>query len=222
MSKDFGPFEMVKKIGGGGMASVHLAVQKSLDRQVVLKILYPHLAEDEKLVARFEREARAAAMMRHENIVQVIDCGVFADQPYIAMEFVEGLDLKAWMELHGAPPLEMALLMLRDICRGLEHAHGHRIVHRDIKPANVMLTPDGTIKIMDFGLARRGEETTSFTVVGSVMVRPPTCRPSRRRAPPSTSARTSSRPAWSRTSCSEGGVPSRAILIRACSTRSST
>jgi serine/threonine protein kinase len=171
MSKDFGPFEMVK-IGGGGMASVHLAVQKSLDRQVVLKILYPHLAEDEKLVARFEREARAAAMMRHENIVQVIDCGVFADQPYIAMEFVEGLDLKAWMELHGAPPLEMALLMLRDICRGLEHAHGHRIVHRDIKPANVMLTPDGTIKIMDFGLARRGEETTSFTVVGSVMGTP--------------------------------------------------
>jgi len=172
MSKDFGPFEIVKKIGGGGMASVHLAVQKSLDRQVVLKIIYPHLAEDEKLVARFEREARAAAMMRHENIVQVIDCGVYADQPYIAMEFVEGLDLKRWMEQHGAPPLEMALLMLRDICRGLEHAHGHRIVHRDIKPANIMLTSDGMIKIMDFGLARRGEETTAVTVMGSVLGTP--------------------------------------------------
>ena len=75
MNKDFGPFELKEKIGSGGMASVYLAVQKSLQRPVVLKILYPHLAEDEKLVQRFEREARAAAMLRHENIIQVIDCG---------------------------------------------------------------------------------------------------------------------------------------------------
>jgi tRNA A-37 threonylcarbamoyl transferase component Bud32 len=172
MKKDFGPFELRDKIGSGGMASVYLGVQKSLDRLVVLKVLYPHLAEDEKLVTRFEREARAAAMLRHENIVQVIDCGRFEDLSYIAMEFVEGHDLKRWLELHGPPPLDMALLMLRDICRGLEHAHSHRIVHRDIKPANIMLTRDGTIKIMDFGLARRGEDTTAMTVVGSVLGTP--------------------------------------------------
>jgi tRNA A-37 threonylcarbamoyl transferase component Bud32 len=173
MNKDFGPFELKEKIGSGGMASVYLAVQKSLQRPVVLKVLYPHLAEDEKLVARFEREARAAAMMRHENIIQVIDCGRQDDVAYICMEFVEGMDLKKWLEAHGTPPIEMALLMLRDLCRGLEHAHGHRIIHRDIKPANIMLTPDGTIKIMDFGLARSGSETsTQMTMVGSVLGTP--------------------------------------------------
>ena len=173
MNKDFGPFELKEKIGSGGMASVYLAVQKSLQRPVVLKVLYPHLAEDEKLVQRFEREARAAAMMRHENIIQVIDCGRQDDVAYICMEFVEGMDLKKWLEAHGTPPIEMALLMLRDVCRGLEHAHGHRIIHRDIKPANIMLTPDGTIKIMDFGLARSGSETsTQMTMVGSVLGTP--------------------------------------------------
>jgi tRNA A-37 threonylcarbamoyl transferase component Bud32 len=173
MNKDFGPFELKEKIGSGGMASVYLAVQKSLNRPVVLKILYPHLAEDEKLVQRFEREARAAAMMRHENIIQVIDCGRHDDVAYICMEFVEGMDLQKWLTAHGTPPIEMALLMLRDLCRGLEHAHGHRIIHRDIKPANVMFTPDGTIKLMDFGLARSGSETsTQMTMVGSVLGTP--------------------------------------------------
>ncbi len=85
MNKDFGAFEIQEKIGAGGMASVYLAVQKSLQRPVVLKVLYPHLAEDEKLVQRFEREARAAAMMRHENIIQVIDCGRYDDVAYICM-----------------------------------------------------------------------------------------------------------------------------------------
>jgi len=172
MKKDFGAFELHEKIGSGGMASVYRGVQKSLDRRVVLKVLYPHLAEDEKLVQRFEREARAAAMLRHENIVQVIDCGRYEDVSYIAMEFVDGMDLKKWMEAHGPPPIEMALLMLRDLCAGLEHAHQHRIVHRDIKPANIMFTPDGTLKIMDFGLARRGEDSTAVTVVGSVLGTP--------------------------------------------------
>jgi len=172
MKKDFGAFELHEKIGSGGMASVYLAVQKSLDRRVVLKILFPHLAEDEKLVQRFEREARAAAMLRHENIVQVIDCGRYDDVSYIAMEFVEGLDLKKWIEKHGTPPVEIGLLLMRDLCAGLEHAHQNRIVHRDIKPANVMFTPDGTLKIMDFGLARRGEDTTAVTLVGSVLGTP--------------------------------------------------
>ena len=172
MKKDFGAFELHEKIGSGGMASVYRGVQKSLDRKVVLKVLFPHLAEDEKLVQRFEREARAAAMMRHENIVQVIDCGRFEDVSYIAMEFVEGLDLKQWIDKHGTPPMEVSLLLLRDLAAGMEHAHQNRIVHRDIKPANVMFTPDGVIKIMDFGLARRGEESTAVTLVGSVLGTP--------------------------------------------------
>jgi serine/threonine-protein kinase len=88
------------------------------------------------------------------------------------MEFVEGMDLKQWLEKHGAPPLEMALLMLSSIARGIEHAHQHRIVHRDIKPANVMFTPEGVLKIMDFGLARHGEDSTRVTQVGSVLGTP--------------------------------------------------
>jgi tRNA A-37 threonylcarbamoyl transferase component Bud32 len=172
MKKDFGAFELHEKIGSGGMASVYRGVQKSLDRKVVLKVLYPHLAEDEKLVQRFEREARAAAMLRHEHIVQVIDCGRYEDVSYIAMEFVEGMDLKKWIDAHGTPPMEAALVLLRDLCAGLEHAHQHRIVHRDIKPANIMLTPDGMLKIMDFGLARKGEDSTAVTVVGSVLGTP--------------------------------------------------
>ena len=172
MTKDFGGFTLLEKIGSGGMASVYLGMQKSLDRKVVLKILYPHLAEDEKLVARFEREARAAALLKHENIVQVIDCGRHEGVAYIAMEFVEGSDLKKWLETWGPPPIEVALLMIHDACAGLEAAHQHHIVHRDIKPANLMFTPTGTIKIMDFGLARRGEDSATLTLAGSVMGTP--------------------------------------------------
>jgi hypothetical protein len=111
--------------------------------------------------------------LRHENIIQVIDCGRHDDVAYIAMEFVEGMDLRQWIDAHGTPPLEMTLLMLHDLARGLEHAHSHRIIHRDIKPANLMLTPEGKVKIMDFGLARSGSETsTQMTMVGSVMGTP--------------------------------------------------
>ncbi len=170
--KDFGAFELHERIGSGGMASVFLGVQKSLDRKVVLKILYPHLAEDAALVERFEREARAAALLKHENIVQVIDCGRQDDVPYIAMEFIEGMDLDKWVATWGTPPLEVGLLMLREIFAGLEHAHRHRIVHRDIKPANVMFTRDGALKIMDFGLARRESDSKGLTVVGSVLGTP--------------------------------------------------
>jgi len=140
LNKDFGGFELKDKIGSGGMASVYLAVQKSLNRPVVLKILYPHLAEDEKLVQRFEREAHAAAMMRHENIIQVIDCGRHEDVAYIAMEFVEGMDLKKWIDAYGAPRSRWRCSCCAT-CAPARACHTHRIVHRDIKPANIMFTP---------------------------------------------------------------------------------
>jgi len=172
VDKDFGAYELRDRIGKGGMAWVYLATQKNLDRPVALKILFPHLAEDEKLVARFQLEARSAAQMRHENVCQVYDFGRHGEQFYIAMEYVEGLNLREWIDTKGTPPLEIALLMLRDICRGLEHAHRRNIIHRDIKPSNVMFTPEGVIKLMDFGLARRAEETTGITMVGSMLGTP--------------------------------------------------
>jgi serine/threonine protein kinase len=170
--RQFGGFDLHEKIGTGGMATVYRGTQRSLDRAVVLKILHPHLSDDEHLLIRFEREARAAANLRHENIVQVIDCGREESTSYIAMEFVDGMDLKRLMDAHGPPPIEMAVLILRDICRGLEHAHQRHIIHRDVKPANVMLTPEGTVKIMDFGLARQGEDSVGMTATGAVLGTP--------------------------------------------------
>ena len=172
MDKDFGAYEVRERIGKGGMAWVYLAHQKNLDRPVALKILFPHLAEDEKLVARFQLEAKAAAQLRHENLCQVYDFGRQGEQIYIAMEYVEGKNLREWIDEHGTPPLEIALLVLRDLCRGLEHAHRRNIIHRDIKPSNVMFTPEGVLKLMDFGLARRAEDTTGITMVGAMLGTP--------------------------------------------------
>jgi serine/threonine protein kinase len=173
LERDFGPYELKEELGKGGMAKVYLAVQKALQRPVALKLLFSHLAEDDKVVQRFVREARTASELHHENIVQIIDCGRIDDVAFICMEFVEGLDLQKWLKSHGAPPVEIALLMIRDLCRGLEHAHSRRITHRDIKPANIMLTPDGVIKIMDFGLARTGGEASeALTLVGAVLGTP--------------------------------------------------
>lgn len=164
MTQDFGGYEIVKKIGVGGMATVYTALQKSLNRTVVLKTMHEHLQEDKTFVARFEREAKAAATMSHENIVQIIDYGQTDDVWYIAMEYVGGWDLKKWIEQNGTPPVEIATLILYDLCAGLHHAHEHHIIHRDIKPANIMLAPTGVPKIADFGLAKQTQESTVLTV----------------------------------------------------------
>ncbi|MFH1680776.1 MAG: serine/threonine-protein kinase [Candidatus Eisenbacteria bacterium] len=164
MNQDFGGYQIQKRIGVGGMATVYAAVQKSLGRTVVLKTMHEHLREDKTFVARFEREAKAAAAMSHENIVKVIDYGLVDDTWYIAMEYVNGWDLKQWIERHGSPPTEIGTLILYDVCAGLAHAHAHHIIHRDIKPANIMLSPTGVPKIADFGLAKQTQESTVLTV----------------------------------------------------------
>jgi serine/threonine protein kinase len=174
-SKDFGRFVLHQRIGKGAMGIVFRATQKALDCTRAVKILNPEMIEDKELVARFEGEARSAARLAHQNIVQVIDCGWHEGHAFIAMEYVEGNNLEEWLDPKkelGSPPLEIALLMFRDVCRGLEHAHKHGIVHRDIKPANIMITPEGIIKIMDFGLARHTKETIRRTMHGEVLGTP--------------------------------------------------
>jgi tRNA A-37 threonylcarbamoyl transferase component Bud32 len=164
MNPDFGPYQIVNKIGVGGMATVYTAVQKSLGRTVVLKTMHEHLREDPTFVARFEREAKAAAAMSHDNIVQIIDYGLVDETWYIAMEYVSGPDLKKWLERNDPLPVEIGTLLLYDVCAGLAHAHAHHVIHRDIKPANIMLAPTGVPKLADFGLAKQTQESTVLTV----------------------------------------------------------
>ena len=151
------------------MGTVYSAVQTALGRRVVVKTLHPHLMEDPDLIARFHREARHAAGLQHPNTVQVYDFGRDGDTHYIAMEFIDGLDLKEILTLLGPFPTEIVTLVLRDICRGMEAAHRRDLVHRDIKPANLMITRTGVVKVMDFGLARETAESSTLTRHGSVM-----------------------------------------------------
>ncbi|MEZ4649567.1 MAG: serine/threonine-protein kinase [Candidatus Eisenbacteria bacterium] len=164
-----GGFELTQRLGSGAMGTVYSAIQSALGRRVVVKTLHPHLMEDPDLIARFHREARHAAALQHPNTVQVYDFGLDGDIHYIAMEFVDGLDLKQILSLLGPFPSEIVTLVLRDICRGMEAAHGRDLVHRDIKPANLMITRSGVVKVMDFGLARETAESSTLTRHGSVM-----------------------------------------------------
>jgi len=151
------------------MGTVYRAQQINLGRPVVIKTLHPHLAKNEDLIKRFQREAKSAATLQHPNTVQVIEYGQEGDLYFIAMEYVDGLDLKELLTEMGAFPSEVALLVLRDVCRGMEAAHARGIIHRDIKPANLMITTRGQVKVMDFGLAREAVDSTELTAHGSIM-----------------------------------------------------
>jgi serine/threonine-protein kinase len=162
-----GGYELLAKLGQGGMGAVFKARQLSVDRVVALKILPPRLAKNQEYVARFLREARAAAKLNHPNIVQAIDAGEADGYYYFAMEFVEGQSVADLLK--GGQPLaeRWALKIARDIGWALNYAHEAGIVHRDIKPANILLTKDGTAKLADLGLAREAAASaTHLTQAG--------------------------------------------------------
>ncbi|HWB23062.1 MAG TPA: protein kinase [Gaiellaceae bacterium] len=155
-------------LGSGGMATVYLAVDQSLDRPVALKILAPHLATDESFRDRFVREARLAARLVHPNIVRVYDVGEDDRGPFIVMEYVPGHTLADELRERGRlPPAEVVAIGIQ-LCAGLEAAHAERLVHRDIKPQNILLRPDGQAKIADFGIVR-SLAATQHTEVGTVL-----------------------------------------------------
>jgi serine/threonine protein kinase len=153
------------------MAWVYKAWDTRLERWVALKVMYPHLAEDPRFAALFRREALSIAVMEHEHVVRLMDFGQQDGAPYIVMEYVEGTDLRKWLEQHGHLPIEIGLLLFRDICLGLEHAHAPErgVVHRDIKPSNVLLRRDGVAKLSDFGLARRTLADLTRTMSGAIV-----------------------------------------------------
>lgn len=160
-------YRATEKIGSGGMADVYKAVDEVLGRTVAVKVLHAQYASDAAFIARFRQEAQAAANLSHPGIVNIYDWGKDDSTYYIVMEFVHGADLKSLVTEKGAlDPLKVAEYGAQ-ACAALSVAHGYDIIHRDIKPHNIVLTPDGTIKVMDFGIARAGN--TQMTQTGSVL-----------------------------------------------------
>jgi serine/threonine-protein kinase len=151
--KTVGSFEVVREIGQGGMGVVYLAHQPTLDRMVVLKKIRRELLVDPGIVDRFQREARAAAAVHHQNVVSIYDCFEARGDHYIAQEFVDGHDLSRIRTQVGRLDPEVAALIALEVARGLEEIHARGIVHRDLKPANILIGATGETKIADFGIA---------------------------------------------------------------------
>src|SRR5258708_6471680 len=139
-----GPYEVIAPLGAGGMGEVYRARDTKLNRDVAIKVLPPAFAQDSERMARFQREAQALAALNHPNIAQIYGM----EESALVMEFVPGEDLR------GPLPLDEAMKIARQIADALEAAHEKGIVHRDLKPANIKLTPDGKVKVLDFGLAK--------------------------------------------------------------------
>jgi serine/threonine protein kinase/formylglycine-generating enzyme required for sulfatase activity len=173
VGKVIGGCRIVKKLGEGGMGAVFLAEHTKLKRQSVIKVVPAHLSQNKQLIARFEREARAAAVVQHPNIVAVHNVGEENGVHYIEMEYVDGSALDAELkEKKFIEPME-CLRIIKDACRGLAEAHKNGIIHRDIKPDNIMMTRKRQVKIADFGLARvGGSEEMELTKVGQILGTP--------------------------------------------------
>jgi serine/threonine protein kinase/Tfp pilus assembly protein PilF len=147
-------YRILREIGSGGMAWVYLAEDTIENRLVAVKVLYPQYSEDVSYIQRFNREAKLAIGLTDPHIVRVLDYGASRDVHYLVMEYIQGKDLREYLEQKGALPYEEALSIVDQVAAALEKAQKQGIVHRDIKPQNLMLTPDGTIKVLDFGIAR--------------------------------------------------------------------
>ena len=157
-------YQVEARIGAGGMAEVYRGFDSVLNRTVAIKVLAPNFARDTSFVARFRREAQAAARLNQPNIVAVYDTGADDGTQFIVMEFVEGRTLGEFLEAGRRPTPVQSAEIARKICTALSAAHAQGVVHRDIKPGNVMVTRDGTVKVMDFGIARvLGPETAPQT-----------------------------------------------------------
>ncbi len=164
-----GRYELTHLIARGGMAQVYRAMDRQLERPVALKVLFPELSVDRTFVERFRREAQAAANLSHPNIVPVFDWGEDDGSYFIVMEYVEGRPLSAVLrDPQRMPPRQIATIGA-GVAAALAFAHRHGVVHRDVKPGNVLITPDGDVKVTDFGIARAMNTEESLTQTGAVM-----------------------------------------------------
>jgi TonB family protein len=165
-----GKYEIVEEVGRGAMGIVYKARDPFIGRLVALKTVTPGLLSDPDLLKRFYREAQSAGKLQHANIVVIHDLGESNGLPYIAMELVEGESLQKIIGRRTAMPLAQKLRLMVQLCHGLGYAHQHGVVHRDVKPANILVKPDGTIKVVDFGIVHLTETgmTSSGMVLGTV------------------------------------------------------
>ena len=164
-------YEILEKIGGGGMALVYKAKCRLLNRFVAIKVLRPEFTEDEEFVKKFKREAQSAASLSHPNIVGIYDVGTQNDNYYIVMEYIKGQTLKELIKSKGTLGIEHATNIAIQICYALDHAHKNHIVHRDIKSHNILIREDNSVKVTDFGIARAVSSSTitnTGNVIGSV------------------------------------------------------
>ncbi|MDQ7094759.1 Stk1 family PASTA domain-containing Ser/Thr kinase [Desulfosporosinus sp. PR] len=172
MSKIFGGrYEVLERIGAGGMAIVYKAKDQLLNRVVTIKVLREQFATDEDFIRRFRREAQAVASLSHPNIVSVYDVGKEGDTEYIVMEYVEGRNLKEIIREYAPLSTDQTINLARQITGAIQNAHEHHIIHRDIKPHNILVTADGRAKVTDFGIARAVSSATvthTGDIIGSV------------------------------------------------------
>ena len=169
-------YQIIKSIGEGGMANVYLAYDTILDRDVAVKVLRGDLADDEKFVRRFQREALSASSLSHPNIVEVYDVGDDNGQYFIVMEYIDGKNLKDLLKKRGKLTVSEVVDIMSQIADGLSVAHDSYIIHRDIKPQNIMILENGLVKITDFGIAmamNATQLTQTNSVMGSVHYLPP-------------------------------------------------
>ncbi len=171
--RTLGSYTLIRRLGRGGMANVYLAHQTTLDRPVALKILRPELAVDRGYVARFHREAQAAANLIQANIVQIHEVGEFEGLHFIAQEYVRGQNLRQYLSRHKVVEPILAVSIMRQVGLALAKAAEQGVTHRDIKPENIMLAPNGEVKVTDFGLARIADgKNVELTQIGVAMGTP--------------------------------------------------
>lgn len=168
--RKLGKYELIEPLGKGGMAEVWKAFQPGVDRNVAIKVMHKHLADDPDFVERFRREAKAIGQIRHHNIMRVIDFDIDGDEYYMVMDYIEGGTLDSYMRKTGALPVEEALRLTGQLVDAVAYAHQLGMVHRDIKPANVMFQDNSPV-LMDFGIARLLSQE-KLTVTGSMVGTP--------------------------------------------------
>jgi serine/threonine protein kinase len=168
----FGKYRILEELGRGGFASVYKALDTTLDREVALKVLDPLLTRDPAFISRFKQEAKVTARLFHPNIATVFEIGEADGRYFIAMQYIQGGNLRALVGQHGPLPFDQVVSIVEQIGAALDYAHARRMIHRDVKPSNILVDSDGHATLTDFGIVKALEETNFQTASGAVMGTP--------------------------------------------------